>query len=290
MQYILLLIAVLRAGQICGELVNRPVVNIYKVAEEDTEVRTQAIYGTAVEVIEESGDWSKIKTQDGVDGWLSTAQIAKNLAYELSENVRPTQSLFTHIYRVTDTTPYPPILTLPYGSKVLLAYPVDTGERWVAIELISGEKAWIHRGDVNFTPRTKTLDEMIAFSANFLGLPYTWAGTSTFGFDCSGFVQMLFKEIGVLLPRGSRSQVASNLLAPIEREDLQPGDLVYFGKPRINHVGLYLGNDRFIHSGVGEFPRVMISDMNNEKYLFQTARRLKAEYLEAETGHHLANP
>lgn len=96
--------------------------------------------------------------------------------------------------------------------------------------------------------------------------------------------------MGVLLPRGSRSQVTSDLLEPVEREDLQPGDLVYFGTPRINHVGLYLGSDRFIHSGVGEFPRVMISELNNEKYLFQTARRLKAGYQEVETGHHLPSP
>jgi hypothetical protein len=61
MRYIFLLLvgAVLGSGQVLGELVNRPVVNIYIVAEEDTEVRMQAIYGTVVEVIEERKDWSK---------------------------------------------------------------------------------------------------------------------------------------------------------------------------------------------------------------------------------------
>ena len=99
-------------------------------------------------------------------------------------------------------------------AKIKLIDVIDKGERWVPIELVTGEKAWIQRGDVDFTPRIKTLEETLAFSKKFIGLPYTWGGTSSYGFDCSGFVQMLFKEMGLLLPRNSRDQANSPLLNP----------------------------------------------------------------------------
>lgn len=270
-----------------GELINRSVVNIYLDSQEDTEVDSQAIYGSVVDVIEEIADiknifrvqneqfyWSKIRMADGVEGWIPSSQLAKNSEYEKSDHLRPVKSLFAHVYRVTDTTPYPPLLTLPYGSKVKLDAVVDTGERWVSIELISGQKAWIQRGDIDFEPKVKTLEETIAFSKKFLGLPYTWGGTSSYGFDCSGFVQMLFREMGLQLPRNSRDQAECSLFTSIAKEDLQPGDLVFFGKTSITHVGMYIGNDEFIHSGVTELPMVMISNIKNEKYTFQTARRI----------------
>ena len=85
---------------------------------------------------------------------------------------------------------------------------------------------------------------------------------------------MLFKEMGLLLPRNSRDQAQCNLFTPVAQEDLQRGDLVFFGKTRITHVGLYLGNDEFIHSGVTEIPIVMISNLQSGKYNFQAARRI----------------
>jgi hypothetical protein len=268
-------------GFLVGELINRPVVNIYLEPQEDTQVDTQAIYGSVVEVVDQINDWSKIKTVDGVEGWVLSFQITTNLSYESNDQLRPVKSLFAHIYRVTDTTPYPPLLTIPYGSKVKLDETVDKGERWVPMELISGEKAWIQRGDIDFAPRFKTLEEVLGFSKKFLGLPYTWAGTSSYGFDCSGFVQMLFKEMGLQLPRNSRDQAKCDLFIPVAQEDLQPGDLVFFGETRITHVGLYLGNDEFIHSGVTERPMVMISNIKSGKYKFQAARRIDPLMVEA---------
>ncbi len=173
-----------------GEVINQPVVNIYLQPEDDTEIDSQVIYGSAVEVLEQSSGWSKIKTVDGVEGWVQSFQVTSNLSFEKSDNLRPVKSLFAHIYRVTDTTPFPPLLTIPYGSKVKLEETVDKEERWVQIELISGEKVWIQRGDIDFAPQTKTLEQMIEFSERFLGLPYTWGGTSSYGFDCSGFIQI----------------------------------------------------------------------------------------------------
>ena len=262
-----------------SEIINQPVVNIYLQPEDDTEVDSQVIYGSAIEVIEQLSSWSKIRAVDGVQGWVQSSQVTSNLSFEKSNKLRSVKSLFAHIYRVTDTTPFPPLLTLPYGSKVKLDETVDKGERWVQIELISGEKVWIQRGDIDFTPQTKTLEEMIAFSKKFLGLPYTWGGTSSYGLDCSGFVQMLFKEMGFLLPRNAQDQAQCPLFTPVAQEDLQPGDLVFFGKTRIIHVGLYLGDGEFIHSGVTELPMVMISALQGEKYNFQAARRIVKEKL-----------
>ena len=93
--------------------------------------------------------------------------------------------------------------------------------------------------------------------------------------DCSGFVQMLMREMGVQFPRNSRNQAISSCLIPIERENLQAGDLVFFGEGKITHVGLYLGNDEFIHAGVRDIgPMVSISTLSTTNYTYYTARRI----------------
>lgn len=274
MHRILLIWILLGFPILYGEVVNQSVVNMYIIPERDTQVDCQTIYGSFVEVIDSSGDWVRIKLIDGVEGWVEASQIVSNELYESSDRLRPVKNQFAHIYRVTDTTPFPPLLTLPYGAQVKLDDVVDRGERWVSMELVSGEKVWIQRGDINFAPKIKTMEETIAFSMKFLGLPYTWAGTSSYGYDCSGFTQMLFKEMGLLIPRNSRDQAACDLFTEVAIEDLQRGDLVFFGATRIIHVGLYLGNHEFIHAGVTEEPMIMISNLQSGKYHFNRARRI----------------
>lgn len=271
------MIAMIPLLPIClkSEIINQPVVNIYVNPEDDTEVESQAIYGTSVEVIEKNENgWIKIKTIDNVTNCIKASQAASNSSYEKTDKLRPVKNFYAHVYRVTDTTPFPPLMTLPYGSLVKLEDTTDSGNRWVAIELVSGAKAWIQRGDIDFAPKKKNMDEVLLFSKKFMGLPYTWGGTSSYGFDCSGFVQMLFKEMGVIIPRNSRNQAASPLFVTVERKDLQPGDLVFFGTNRITHVGMYLGNDEFIHSGTNEIPVITINKLNSTNYNPLTAKRL----------------
>lgn len=88
-------------------------------------------------------------------------------------------------------------------------------------------------------------------------LPYVWGGTSlTSGADCSGFVQQLYKKYGVNLGRTTWDQIRQG--TPVDKRDLQPGDLVFFGTPgNPTHVGLYAGNGQFIHEpGTGETAKV----------------------------------
>jgi cell wall-associated NlpC family hydrolase len=120
---------------------------------------------------------------------------------------------------------------------------------------------------------------VIALSRSFLGLPYLWGGTSTFGFDCSGFVQMLCRRRGALIPRDAQPQAGWSGFAPVERHDLRPGDLVYFGQSvgKITHTGMYLGDGQFISATAHSQPVVHIDRLDDPYWsqLFVAARRMK---------------
>jgi cell wall-associated NlpC family hydrolase len=141
------------------------------------------------------------------------------------------------------------------------------------------DQTWIARGDLRFEPSRLTAAELPAFSKRFLGLPYLWGGTSTFGYDCSGFVQMLYRRLGVLLPRDSQAQADWRGLAPVGRKHLRRGDLLYFGSSdrQITHAGMYLGRGTFISATVHEHPVVRIDRLDDPFWdkLFVAARRLK---------------
>jgi len=81
-----------------------------------------------------------------------------------------------------------------------------------------------------------------------LGKPYQWGAAGPDKFDCSGLVQYVYSSLGISLPRVSRQQAAAGV--HVDREDLQPGDLVFFtlSGSRIDHVGIYVGHSKFIHA------------------------------------------
>ncbi len=92
--------------------------------------------------------------------------------------------------------------------------------------------------------------QLVSTADNFIGIPYKWGGESAkVGFDCSGLTMAVYKLNGLNLPRNSRSQFKAG--RPVEKDDLQKGDLVFFatnGGKRITHVGMYIGNNNFIHA------------------------------------------
>ena len=123
-----------------------------------------------------------------------------------------------------------------------------------------------------------TASDLVMTAMNFLGVPYRLGGNSEqSGFDCSGFTRHIFENsIGLVLPRRADEQATTAGLLNIHRAELKPGDLVFFNtmKRTFSHVGIYVGDDKFIHS-----PRaggaVRIEDMRDSYWSrrFTGARR-----------------
>lgn len=113
----------------------------------------------------------------------------------------------------------------------------------------------------------KTVNELI-------GTKYKYAGTTPSGFDCSGFTMYVFNEFGIELDHQSKAQAQEGYW--IDKSDLRPGDLVFFntdGKG-ISHVGIYLGNDEFVHSATDDG---VVKNKLSESYYkkrYVTARRV----------------
>ncbi len=124
-------------------------------------------------------------------------------------------------------------------------------------------------------------EKLILLAKKFLDIPYRFGGKTFFGIDCSAFVQKVFSLIGIDLPRSAREQFF--LGDPVDREDLSIGDLVFFRTYASfpSHVGIYLGNNEFIHAS-SKLKKVTIDSLETQYYLkrYIGAKRLIEEEVE----------
>jgi len=120
-------------------------------------------------------------------------------------------------------------------------------------------------------------DEIIETAKSFLGTKYVWAANGPNAFDCSGFTKYVFREIGIDLPRYSGHQAEVGI--PVSFDELQKGDLVFFDTERkfrgkVNHVGIYIGDNKFIHASSAK-KKVTITSFSEKP--FYKRRFLKGE-------------
>ena len=265
------------------------IANMHKVSNDTVELVSQAVLGTNVKVLasEKNGgeDWYRIETPDTYQGWTIGTSLrllqeggkpyaSEGAAFEVT-------SLFANIYAVADVTERKPLIVAPIGSRLTAG---ACGERWCEIKLPCGMKGWIQKGDGEIkdaaAARKKlTLDETVALAKRFIGIPYLWGGSSPLGFDCSGYVQLLYHLSGIEILRDAHIQMTKSGLVEVPRGQERTRDLVFFGKAidKITHVGMMIGPGEFIHSTTHDKPMVQISDLRDAYWqkIYQAARREK---------------
>lgn len=218
---------------------------------------TQALLGAAVEVLEDSARWARVRMADGYEGWVRRRDLGR--CFAAADQCVTLTDLWVNL-RTRPDYRVPPRVTAFIGTCLPLQ---ERRPGWLGVALPDSDVAWLeeHRGqahspgDFRLPPHPGAV---VTTARRFLGVPYLWGGCSPLGLDCSGFVQLVYRLHGVGLPRDARQQAREGAPVPITAgasdgvPALAPGDAVFFhaeGRPeKINHVGLALGDGRFIHA------------------------------------------
>jgi Cell wall-associated hydrolases (invasion-associated proteins) len=134
----------------------------------------------------------------------------------------------------------------------------------------------VSRGGGRTVSLNCTADELVEYAKEYLGVPYAYGGATPDGFDCSGFTQYVTENFGGYLPHSSSEQYHYGI--SVDKDELQPGDLVFFGTSgntnQIGHVGIYIGDGKFIHAPQSG-GTVEISNMSNvyfDRYYYGAVR------------------
>lgn len=142
---------------------------------------------------------------------------------------------------------------------------LEQADNWYMARLSDGQTGWVYQQFVKVEPSVS--DKIIIYAKSLIGTKYVYGGQSTQGFDCSGFTMYVFAKFGISLPHQADMQIKIGEEVP-DKSNLIPGDLVFFkteGSVKVNHVGICLGDGRFVHASSG-YGAVRISPLDNGYY------------------------
>jgi cell wall-associated NlpC family hydrolase len=218
-------------------------------------LETQALFGNPVRILERKGGWVHVAVVGqptprealGYPGWVPARQIVAGKAFGKLQRTRPFAMVTAgtawlskdpagrhHDLELSADTRLPVLART--GSAVLVATP-DRGDRWLAARDVH---VYAKAADI---PRPTGAD-LVRTAKKFAGLHYLWAGTSAFGFDCSGFTHTVYDLNGITIPRDAGAQ--KNAGTPVAKDALRPGDLIFYaydhGTGSVHHTGMYIGD------------------------------------------------
>jgi len=243
-------------------IVRVSVANMRRDPDESSELVSQAIMGSALRILRESGEWCFVQTPDKYLGWMrqdSFVLCGRNELEDWGSSPRVIVLATYGTVREAANNHSTPVSDIVAGS---LLKSVSASAGWTSVALPDGRAGFVLTADVSdydiWRKKIQPTPEGIERSArSLLGVPYMWGGTSTKALDCSGFTKTVYMLNGVQLDRDANQQAVQG--APVvpgaKFENLQKGDLLFFGKhgtdqrpEQILHVVMYLKDRNFIHA------------------------------------------
>lgn len=245
-------------------LITLSVANMRYRPAHSAEMATQALMGTPLQILQEENGWCLVRTPDRYISWTESAGIAPmNKQQHQNWKTNP-RIIFIEDNGLILSHPNAhsePVSDIVMGG-ILSAMKNDenTGD-YIGVNLPDGRKGYLPVIQVRILSdwlRAESTgpEYLTTLARRFMGRPYLWGGTSTKGFDCSGFTKTLYFMNGWVLSRDASQQVYQGSEVSLKEDwrNLQPGDLLFFGrkatgdKPeRATHVGMYEGESLFIH-------------------------------------------
>ncbi|MDO5301630.1 MAG: SH3 domain-containing C40 family peptidase [Tissierellia bacterium] len=219
--------------------VNGPVVPLYGGPEVGVLV-DEILYGQWAEVLEESGEFLKIRTEYGYEGYGRASDFIATNGERSMAQMRLVQSTFADILSGPDYE-HSHLITLPMGSRIAL---LEEG-LWCRVQLLDGREGYTRRENLTPLPQLSEnwREEVMSVARKFLGTQYRWGGKSALGIDCSGLVFLSYAMAGIYIYRDAVIK-EGHPIVPVPEEEMLPGDLLYYP----GHVTMYLGDGKMIHS------------------------------------------
>ena len=266
-------------------IINNSVANLRKNPSHSSELVSQTILGTGVSILKKEGEWYLIQTPDKYISWIDHGGIVPMSKEKYDNYFASDIGVFTRPYGFSYETKKKNkvVSDLVLGSALKI---VEIRSKHTKYEYPDGRTAWIENGLMNSISSIRgmnySIQNLLENAHSLIGVPYLWGGTSSKGFDCSGYTKSVYLMNGYILPRDASQQVKEGTLVDDSRNWnlLEAGDLMFFGyykhdKLRIDHVSIWLGDGYFIQSS----KNVRISSVYSDNLNFDDYHM--AKYIES---------